>query len=432
MALRTETTADATGRSSAADVADVVRIVLELVQRRLPGSVVWVAQFDHDDDTLRMLDVAGNASFGLRPSQEVPLQTSFCHVMASGGARLVHDAAADAAYAVLDTRIALDVRSFLGVPLEVGAGTRIGSICAFSREAAAYGDDDLLLLESMASLISAELERARRAASLERLNELLRHQAAATARRLAEQERLYERERELRVEHQLLFDQLQQALLPELVDPAVVEAYYRAGDDRLLLGGDFYDVARVDGDVLVVVGDVSGHGPTAARVAAGLRLAWRSLTVTGTDLAQVPVGMQTVFGAERHDPDLFATAALGRLSADGTFRFVLAGHPPPVVRGRSATRFLQRPPDLPLGVDPRATFTVHRERLAADDEVLLYTDGLVEARTGGDVPRLVGLEGLLALLPTTSTPIADVVRTVLAGGGPFADDVAALVVRPGG
>ncbi|NUP26734.1 MAG: response regulator, partial [Nocardia sp.] len=79
---------------------------------------------------------------------------------------------------------------------------------------------------------------------------------------------------------------LERGLLPTPLlgaDQAVdVVARYRPGRAHSLLGGDFYDVVQgPDGIVHAVIGDVSGHGPDAAATGVALRLAWRTLVLTG-------------------------------------------------------------------------------------------------------------------------------------------------------
>ncbi len=69
-----------------------------MLERHLPGSVVWVGHFDDDRGLLRVLDARGERSLRLEAGAEAPLETSLCHVMArAGGGNLVGDAANDAA-----------------------------------------------------------------------------------------------------------------------------------------------------------------------------------------------------------------------------------------------------------------------------------------------------------------------------------------------
>ena len=78
---------------------------------------------------------------------------------------------------------------------------------------------------------------------------------------------------------------LERGLLPAPLvndDHLVLNAHYRPGRRRALLGGDFYDaVQTADGTVHAVIGDVSGHGPDAAALGVSLRIAWRTLVIGG-------------------------------------------------------------------------------------------------------------------------------------------------------
>jgi len=106
-------------------------------------------------------------------------------------------------------------------------------------------------------------------------------------------------------------------------------------EDRLLLGGDFYGVVpQDDASVDIVIGDVSGHGSTAAAVGTTLRAAWRGLMMAGTDLETAVAALNQLMHVERrrNDVDLFTTACLAHIdSSTGAVSFVLAGHPPPLL-----------------------------------------------------------------------------------------------------
>lgn len=130
---------------------------------------------------------------------------------------------------------------------------------------------------------------------------------------------------------------LEQALLPR---PAVRDASvelrvgYRAGRDGLL-GGDFYDaVERPDGSVLVMVGDVCGHGPDEAALGATLRTAWRTLVIAGTPTGDVLGLLERVLEAERARTEVFTTVAMVEVAPDRrSADLYLAGHPVPFLLG---------------------------------------------------------------------------------------------------
>ena len=110
----------------------------------------------------------------------------------------------------------------------------------------------------------------------------------AAARRFADQAGLAwenAERREAQAEVARLHDRLEASLLPRtpILHPRLdVAAAYRPGEARLRLGGDFFDVLPCNaGQVAVLVGDVSGHGPDAAALGATIRGDWRALNLSG-------------------------------------------------------------------------------------------------------------------------------------------------------
>lgn len=203
--------------------------------------------------------------------------------------------------------------------------------------------------------------------------------------------------REAQDEAAALHASFEESLLPS-IRLAEVATLYRPGDDRLSLGGDFFDCLELrDGSVALLIGDVAGHGPAAAALGASLRSAWRALVLSGCPLADLPGGLQEVCVCERHDPYLFVTAVCGVVDAERRELCVLsAGHPPPIVLGGGVVDVDNGPP---LGVvRDGGAWPVAAVALAPADTVLLYTDGLVEGRAGPGAVERLGLEPLEARL----------------------------------
>jgi serine phosphatase RsbU (regulator of sigma subunit) len=233
---------------------------------------------------------------------------------------------------------------------------------------------------------------------------------------------------------------LERGLLPAPLvkdERLVLNAHYRPGRRRALLGGDFYDaVEDSSGTVHAVIGDVSGHGPDAAALGVSLRIAWRTLVIGGRDAEDLLPTLQVMHGHERHHSWMFTTLCMASITPDRrrlTLR--LAGHPPPLMitgAGISALEPVQGEP--PLGVVDDFRWTAYEHELPADWSLLLYTDGLIEGRTGVGNARLGG-EGLAAMLRgvlDSGTPglvAALVERAEELNGGPLLDDVAAFLVR---
>jgi serine phosphatase RsbU (regulator of sigma subunit) len=177
-----------------------------------------------------------------------------------------------------------------------------------------------------------------------------------------------------------------------------VTARYRPGRADALLGGDFYDVVETaEGVVHALIGDVSGHGPDAAALGVALRIAWRTLVLTGVEGAAQLGLLEEVLVAERPAPEIFATAGVLALAPDRrSARVWRAGHHGLLsLTPRGAVEYTEPPGGPALGVVPgTGQWPEGTLELRPGQSLTLFTDGLFEGRT--DQGRL-GEEGLLAL-----------------------------------
>jgi len=213
----------------------------------------------------------------------------------------------------------------------------------------------------------------------------------ATERRSYERElvraRDAAREAELRAES--LTRTLQQSFIPptapDVPGLAIATAYRPAGDGTEV-GGDFYDVFPTGPrDWVVALGDVSGKGVEAAVVTSIVRHTVRALTVLQNGLPDVLGGVDRVI--EQHETDKFCTLVVLRLSSEGDgweTTVAVGGHPPPMhLRpGRAPTMIDARGPVL--GLLPDVAFSEKVVDLQPGDTLLLYTDGVTEARADGE------------------------------------------------
>ena len=186
-----------------------------------------------------------------------------------------------------------------------------------------------------------------------------------------------------------------------------------------------------------VIGDVSGHGPDAAALGVCLRIAWRTLVLGGSrargaaaDAAARPRSRAPLL-VDVHD------ALHGHDRARPRFRRDPPGRPPAAAadRGRRGSRRSSpRTSEPPLGVVEDATWSALEHPLSGDWSLLLYTDGLIEGRTGVGTARLGG-EGLAAMVRgALDTGSAGLLTTLVEraeelNGGPMLDDVAAFLVQ---
>jgi serine phosphatase RsbU (regulator of sigma subunit) len=234
---------------------------------------------------------------------------------------------------------------------------------------------------------------------------------------------------------------LERGLLPAplVTDPELeLTHHYRPGRRRALLGGDFYDAVQDrDGAVHVVIGDVSGHGPDAAALGVSLRIAWRTLVVGGAPRDELLTTLQVVHDYERHMSWMFTTLCMITISPDRRTAAVrLAGHPPPLLLAGGSIAMLE-PANVqpPLGVVDGVAWPAVEHELPERWSLLLYTDGLIEGRTGVGNDRLGG-DGLAAMVRgeldkagETGLVAALVERAEDLNGGPMLDDVAAFLVQ---
>lgn len=230
---------------------------------------------------------------------------------------------------------------------------------------------------------------------------------------------------------------LQRTLLPPTL-PAVpgleAAAYYHpASTDEV--GGDFYDLFRLDdGRWGLFIGDVCGNGAGAAVVTSLARYTLRAAATHDPDPVAVLTELNAALHRERRDPaHRFCSVVFGVLTpADGGCDVVLAagGHPPPLlVRADGSAAYGYVDGGQVVGLLPEATFVPTDLHLGPGDTLLLYTDGLTEARvdrvTRYDEEDL--LEFFAAQAPTSAPDAVAAVRGLLDGFGSALDDDTALL-----
>jgi sigma-B regulation protein RsbU (phosphoserine phosphatase) len=261
----------------------------------------------------------------------------------------------------------------------------------------------------------------------------------ARDRRAYEQELLRARQEADRERDRLarLTVTLQRTLLPPAL-PAVpgleVAAHYHvASPDQV--GGDFYDLFHLDdGRWGLFVGDVCGKGAGAAVVTSLARYTLRAAAVHDPDPVAVLAALNAALRRERLEVEhRFCSVVVGLVAPDaGGCEVVLAsgGHPPPVlVRADGTVAFQRMPGGQVLGVLATAASASVTLRLDPGDTLLLYTDGLTEARTGRDAryDEEPLHEFLTTLGPTTAPDAVAAVRTLLDGFGDGLDDDTAVL-----
>src|SRR2546429_4158346 len=145
-----------------------------------------------------------------------------------------------------------------------------------------------------------------------------------------------------------------------------------------MVSGDYCDLLETSDGLLFMLGDVAGKGVAASMLMSHLHATFRSLAEAGLPLDRMVEDANRIF-CESTLAGQFATLVVGRAAHDGSVEFVSAGHLPLLhIHVDGAT-----PRDstgVPLGMFCNTRFPVQRLTLAHGDAVLLYTDGLTEAR----------------------------------------------------
>lgn len=235
-------------------------------------------------------------------------------------------------------------------------------------------------------------------------------------------------------------ERLQRSLLPPRL-PAIpgvrIEAAYHPLGDGVDVGGDFYDVwACGDARWAFAIGDASGTGPEAAAMTALVRHTLRALTLhgAGMDAALHQLDRALRDAHTSGDDDRFCTVLLGLVTVTDDAALVSVasgGHPGPVVvRGDGRVEEVELTGSL-LGVLSNATTDRRDIELRRGDEMVLYTDGVTDARDDG---AFFDVDGVLSTARTVRGHDQSLVDALTAavrshGGGCMRDDVAVLSLR---
>jgi serine phosphatase RsbU (regulator of sigma subunit) len=205
---------------------------------------------------------------------------------------------------------------------------------------------------------------------------------------------------------------------------------YSAGTG--LMAGDFYDLCRTHRSRLAaVVGDVSGHGIDASITAFQVKYLLRTFLRQYRDPAQALEELNLQMAHEGRPEEFVSLVVVVIDEAAGTIRYASAGHPAGWFWHDGEVAPLRATGPL-LCLDPRSTYTSREIPLDPGDLLLLYTDGLVEARRGEE---LFGEDRIAATLRRDPGVDADVIcKELLAAArdfadAPLSDDVAILAIR---
>jgi anti-sigma regulatory factor (Ser/Thr protein kinase) len=224
---------------------------------------------------------------------------------------------------------------------------------------------------------------------------------------------------------------LQHAMLAPTELPPGFAVRYEPAVPPLEIGGDWYDVLRVDDHRIgIIVGDCVGRGLSAAAVMGQLRSSARALLLTGAEPAKL---LEELDAVAKLIPDAFCTTVFIAIldTASGAFRYSCAGHLPAVLAAPEAEPMLLADArSVPLAVQRKDSRPQSSVVLPPGSTLMLYTDGLVERRDNSIDDGIARVSATVAggmHLPVDD--IADAVLGEMAPSAGYDDDIAIIVYR---
>ena len=223
--------------------------------------------------------------------------------------------------------------------------------------------------------------------------------------------------------------------VPRETDRVKFAHLYRSATREASIGGDFYDVFDAQkGRVALLIGDVSGHGVAAARIARSTKDVIHAFAHQSRHPHLILRETNELL-IEKRIPG-FVTVFLGILNPDnGLLTYCSAGHPNAMLRTGSGEVRLLEAASAPLGVYPGYSWEEDHVQLGVTDLILLYTDGLIEARDGKDFygqERLMDALGRSGVQPLEDLPRVLMDEVLTFSRSRLADDVAILAATIGG
>ncbi|MFI7320170.1 PP2C family protein-serine/threonine phosphatase [Streptomyces venezuelae] len=335
----------------------------------------------------------------------------------------------------------MGVRFYAAAPIITADGYRLGTVNILDTRPRELSEADAATLADLAAVVRDQLEL--------RLSALHVLRAEQERRRVEEDKRQAEEEARQRAEQDkaaiaTFASTLQRTLVPPAL-PAVpgleLACHYKTASPQEV-GGDFYDAFPVGGGRWAFfLGDVCGKGAEAASVTSLTRYTLRAAALVDPDPMAALQALNTALLLDAAVGTRFCTAVFGLLdpTQGGGFTLTLAtgGHPPayhlsPTKGGGVKVEAARAKGGMLVGAFAEATFASHTLHLAPGEGLLLYTDGLTEARTAdGHMLADAGLTDFLAQRPapvSAGTLIKDTVALLDTLPDTERDDVALLAL----
>ena len=289
----------------------------------------------------------------------------------------------------------LPVRSYLAVPVKARDGEVLGGLFFGHERTGVFDEDAERLVVAVSALAAVAIENAR-------LHDAARHELEASRRAYLERDHV------ARV--------LQESLLPpRLPEVAGLDLAARYTPGEGIVGGDFYDMFAIGRGVYgAAIGDVQGKDARAAGMTNVVRHSLRSGAQTSDPRDSLAIVNRIVLQEQEPSDPRFSSATLVRLERDGdgfAVQLCSAGHPPAlVVRAGGEVEECHAPGTL-LGITDDPELGLATTRLDPGDMLVLYTDGLIEARSAGI--GILGEERVRELLAAGAGATTDVLASRL-------------------
>ncbi|KKN31300.1 hypothetical protein LCGC14_0825290 [marine sediment metagenome] len=291
------------------------------------------------------------------------------------------------------------IHSLLSVPLVVKAEV-VGIISFYCKKrSATFSTDEIDFADKVAASVSLAIENAN----------------------------FYEAERSIA-------DTLQEALLaiPKEIGGLDFSHLYRSATEVARVGGDFYDLFEIEHNKIgIIIGDVSGKGIEATSYAALVKNTVKAYAFQDASPASI-MSKANKLTVKSTDPYTFVTLNFGILDTEKReIVYCNAGHPPPIVE-RNKSRIESLKANSPvIGIKSDLPFVDDKTNFDKNDRLVLYTDGVTEARSDGDLfgdKRLTRLIDDLKNVPTKDMASSIFNAMISFSKGKLTDDAALLII----
>jgi serine phosphatase RsbU (regulator of sigma subunit) len=369
--------------------------------------------------SLKVKLARGSGGASLSPESIIPSQTALKQAVSKREAVITDNLnLADLSLQNAQSVVIQGLRSVVAIPLY--------AVAHASAEESVVAPDRLL---------GALYLDSRRTAAFSNLDRQILDALSVQAASILDNARLVEREREQRrIEHELaIAREIQQGLVPQGLRDFPHLAVSGLHIPCNAVGGDYYDVFPAsDGSTAFLVADVAGKGLGAALVTTMLQGA-----LSGVSLGVSPESVFNYvnrFLCEHSSVGRYATMFLGCIDEEGMLEYLYGGHPSPLLIRNGKVSDLYTEGSFPVGLVEESQYDAKRVQLQADDVLVAFTDGIVEATN--TQKELFGLDRLHEVVATCAREsIETIMRTILDAVAEFsrgagqADDLTLLIVR---